>query len=244
MKQQVVKTNKGYVVISEEIPKQRFMKTKDEGKWALHLSESWIGQLSLTYGGMWRIEWKVSDSIGYLLSDPHSPENYRMIVATDTTFKLEGIAQFELPAILDGGESTDLIELAETKYPYIDTSIGDINKVHNIKVDSKRIAFIQGYKAAQEKGCYTEEDLRKAINEVFNIVFKNSLLIKEDSERITYDVINSLKQPKKLVAIEVDTTAIAGYTQEGDTCVKEMFKMVKSEQYPDGLLTIKQYFYE
>lgn len=26
MKQQVVKTNKGYVVISEEIPKQRFMK--------------------------------------------------------------------------------------------------------------------------------------------------------------------------------------------------------------------------
>jgi len=225
MKYQIVNCDKGYVAISDE---------------------------KITEGFFLHPKGVIFPVTEIYIRGPISTGLMKKIIATDTTFKLEGIAQFELPAILDGGESTDLIELAETKYPYIDTSIGDINKVHNIKVDSKRIAFIQGYKAAQEKGCYTEEDMEKAFLAGEKWEDRNQSI---DRGEITsfpdalnvHDFIDSLKQPKKLVAIEINDMEasqwISNEKEHGRVNINLPI-VTKSEQHPDGLLTIKQYFYE
>jgi len=234
MKLQVVKTDKGYVAISEQIPHQDHnMRTDDEGKWVISLYNSWIGTLSQEYRGLWRIRWKVSDSMGYLLSDPHSPENYRMIVATDTTFKLEGIPQFELESVSAGSIAIDAWNKIATPE---DADIAP----HYID------GYMNGYEAAQSKGCFTEEDVKKA------------LVLKNMGYGEKY-ILDSLKQPKKLVAIEVETQKVPvisdkeyeelekgtrEYTDTKPFDIELVVPQNKSEQYPDGLLTIKQYFYE
>lgn len=205
MKLQIVKTNQGYVAISDEKPYQKDTKTKDESKWALLLFDSWVGRLSMEYRGLWRIEWKVSDSVGNLLSDPHQPENYRMIVATDTSFKLEGIPQFELPAVLTGAESTE------------------------------------------EKGCYSIEDMRKAYEAgndrgFWEEDYKDGSKILEQNAPKFEVFIASLNQPKKLVAIEVETE-IVSKTKVWETGNTSAWQ----ESIPkanDGLLTIQKYYYE
>lgn len=115
--------------------------------------------------------------------------------------------------------------------------------------DNARLDFIAGYKAAQSKGCFTEEDIIKAIrfgkdlwkdaeNQVKNGV-KKQLFVK--------DFIDSLKQPKKLVAIEINDMEasqwISNEKEHGRVNINLPI-VTKSEQHPDGLLTIKQYFYE
>ena len=151
MKLKIVKTDKGYVAVSDEKLK--------EDNWSYGVSNK--------------------------------------IIATDTSFKLEGIPQFELPAILDGVESTE------------------------------------------EKGCYSIEDMRKA----YNLGYSNGEQ-GFDEESFEERFIN---QPKKLVAIEILTRKTHPradeYTKDGDI-IDVPFTQDKSPEYPDGLVIIKQYYYE
>lgn len=254
MKLQVIKTDKGYVAVDEDADIHY-----DE--WCLEIHENYECDLIKALDVNPKYAWFVRRlNMGYTnKSKEEFGEFFRRkkdgsckkIIATDTTFKLEGIPQFDLPDVLNG-ESVNLF------LGYDEKSVQALVEKDLIDEREQRIAyhwFWIGLKAAQEKGCYTEEDLRKAINEVFNIVFKNNLLIKEDSKRITYDVIDSLKQPKQLVSIEVEETfkrpSEIDISNEMKTSgninnlsLIQTPKVIKSEDHPDGLLTVKQYYYE
>lgn len=240
MKLNIIKTNRGYVTISDEQPSQKHTRTEDEGKWVVSLFNSWVGQLSMEYRGLWRIEWEVSPTIGNLLSDPHPSDNYRMIVATDTTFKLSGIPQFELENLIDDEP------LAEADFKHLGYKTG--------KQDFK-VGFVRGYRSAQEKGCYTIEDMRQAYDsgkqrQFWEEDYKEGSKILEQNALNFDNFIESLNQPKKLVAIEVETErrnvldlderGLMGYTTITD--FKKKYPDIK--KHPDGLLTIKEYFYD
>jgi len=209
MKLQVVKTDKGYVAVSDE---------------PIRCDEA---------SGLIRNIWYVFEGIIYKREYSH-PKNSSKIVATDTTFKLKGIPQFELEKEVD-----ILKRLANDSW----------EGCHGCDESDKNFwinGFIHGYKTAKSKGCFTEEDIRKAYR-------SNGPLNKED------EFIDSLKQPKKLVAIEVETQKVPvisdkeyeelekgtrEYTDTKPFDVELVVPQNKSEQYPDGILTIKQYFYE
>lgn len=217
MKLQVVKTNKGYVAVSDENIKEN----------------DWYFNPFIKVFHKHQVEKGI---FGPILGS-------NKIIATDTSFKLEGIPQFELEKVED---VDTFVKSCLNEWGLVDTEPhNDLEKGRRIGL---KIGLFYGYKAAQEKGCYTEEDLRKAINNVFNIVFKNRLLIKEDLKRITYDIINSLKQPKQLVGIEVETNSPyfdTEHQEERERNPSEIKPLInKSEDYPNGLLTIKQYFYK
>lgn len=204
MKLQIVKTTQGYVAISDE--------PKKEGQ---HFA--CVNQLKTTGYVSIHTDYNMADICCY------------PIIATDTTFKLEGIPQFELEKSPLREELRDII--AEDWYkhkddePYIEQTADDC------------------YKAAQSKGCFTEEDMNWVANMASGMAYSGKTS-SEIANQLTIK-INSLKQPKKLVAIEVGTRlALAGYNEKGNAYMKEVFKMIESEQYPDGLLTIKQYYYE
>lgn len=237
MKLQIVKTDKGYVAISDEQPSQKDTRTEDEGKWALSLFDSWVGQLSMEYRGLWRIEWKVNDSVGNLLSNPHQPENYRMIVATDTSFKLEGIPQFELEKDDKDYQLMRAATLTLKNY--------DLKDEFNVSAAGGFCSgYDAGYKAAQEKGCYSIEDMRKAFDRG---EWDGSGKSEAVRNSVFDDFIESLNQPKKLVAIEILTRKTHPradeYTKDGDI-IDVPFTQDKSPEYPDGLVIIKQYYYE
>lgn len=193
MKLQVVKTDKGYVAVSDfkNINKvDRYYNLKSK----MFLDHDYEDLTSLT-------------------------ENDVKIIATDTSFKLEGIPQFELESVSAGSIAIDAWNKISTPED------ADIAPYY---IDG----YMNGYEAAQSKGCFTEEDVKRA------------LVLKNMGYGEKY-ILDSLKQPKKLVAIEVDTRlALAGYNEKGNAYMKEVFKMIESEQYPDGLLTIKEYFYD
>lgn len=97
--------------------------------------------------------------------------------------------------------------------------------------------FMEGYKAAQSKGCFTEEDMKSFSK------FVTSNLMKHSDENGVYlgidKVFSMWNQPKKLVAIEVEHEMIGHPHKWVDTPI-----LNKSGEHPDGLLTIKQYYYE
>lgn len=235
MKLQVVKIDKRYVAISDEHLKigDTILYGNPEGKedwnWGFNIINS--EERLLHYSKMK----EMFDTIVPISSKAKPLSN--KIIATDTSFKLEGIPQFEL-------EKEDFIELAEAQYPYVNTSIEEVNKVHNTKVDSKRIAFIQDYRAAQKRGCYSIEDIQKAIGfgkDLYEDIKRN---IRDGEERklFTSDFIKSLNQPKKLVAIEVATiNSLHSFPTEAG---KNEPLIIINNLYPNGVLTIKQYYYE
>lgn len=178
MKLQVIKTDKGYVAVSDEKLK------RDD--WGIDLTESLLTKCLRTEENSY---WN---------------KNCKKIIATDTSFKLQGVPQFKLPAVLDGAESVD--------------------------------------KAAQEKGCYTEDDMRNAyMTGSISSLNWNKAKIEENFNHLkrAEEYINSLKQPKQLVGIEVDHEMIGHPHEWVDTPI-----LIKSEEYPNGLLTVKQYYYE
>jgi hypothetical protein len=143
---------------------------------------------------------------------------YLKIIATDTSFKMEGIPQFEL----------------EDNIPYLQTTDKD-----------QQWAYKEGYRAAKSKGCFTEEDMKSFSK------FVTSNLMKHSDKNGGYlgidKVFNMWNQPKKLVTIEIDDMEASQWisNEKGHGRVNIKLPIItKSEQYPDGLLTIKQYFYE
>lgn len=189
MKLKIVKTDKGYVAVSDEKLK--------EDNWSYGVSNK--------------------------------------IIATDTSFKLEGIAQFKLEDTIEFPQ--DIIQ----QLSYEGKSITEIN------------GFKNGYKAAQEKGCYSIEDMRKAYEAgrdrgFWEEDYKDGSKILEQNAPKFEVFIESLNQPKKLIAIEVDMTMkkvgsqIVGGLKLGD--YEEVMNITESEKYSDGLLTIQKYYYE
>lgn len=109
------------------------------------------------------------------------------------------------PSYIDGvpfvevGE--DVYSLAELEYPII--QIGFNNKLKHEYIPlvprKQREAFIEGYKAAQAKQ-FTEEDLIKAINRVYNYVDGDGW----SREYITEQVFKELRP--KVDSIEIEMT--------------------------------------
>ena len=113
--------------------------------------------------------------------------------------------------------------------------------------------FMEGYKAAQSKGCFTEEDMNWVANMASGMAYSGKTS-SEIANQLTIK-INSLKQPKQLVSIEVEETfkrpSEIDISNEMKTSgninnlsLIQTPKVIKLEDHPDGLLTIKQYYYE
>jgi len=212
MKLQVIKPRFGYMAVSEEL---------------------------ILPGRHWWIH-PETEHLGFAEEPLKSP--YLRIIATDTSFKMEGIPQFEF----ENKEIEDVKNLCYKEFGYTKSTISNAHTGGNV-LDG----FIAGYKAAQSKGCFTQEDMRKAMEEGYKHCTDSAMDYEDRFKRL----IDSLKQPKKLVAIEVEEsfkkpseTAIADEMKTSGNInnipLVQIPKITKSEEYPDGLLTIKQYFYE
>lgn len=157
------------------------------------------------------------------------------IIATDTSFKLEGIPQFELEK--EGWKS-------EIKKVFPKLYNSNLDKVF---IRHTEDGFMEGYKAAQEKGCYSIEDMNWVANMASGMALSGKSL-SDINNQLTIK-IQSLNQPKKLVAIEVEpyftdeAERLEGLMRDGEGIKPEPL-IVKSEEYPDGLLTVQKYYHE
>lgn len=203
MKLQVIKPRFGYMAVSEE---------------------------PIFPGRHWWIH-PETEHLGFAEEPLKAP--YLKIIATDTSFKMEGIAQFKLEKEVD-----ILKRLANDSW----------EGCHGCDESDKNFwinGFIHGYKTAKSKGCFTEEDMKSFSK------FVTSNLMKHSDKNGGYlgidKVFNMWNQPKKLVTIEIDDMEASQWisNEKGHGRVNIKLPIItKSEQYPDGLLTIKQYFYE
>jgi bisphosphoglycerate-dependent phosphoglycerate mutase len=114
---------------------------------------------------------------------------------------LEGVDL--LPPIED-----DVEKLADDLYPIQIEDDWDKNKQY-------RDEFIEGYNKAKEKYKYTEEQMKRIYEKGYS-AGRNELNSRE-SDKIKYDYIQSLQQPKTPVAFECEmVTMNKGYTEESD----------------------------
>lgn len=90
-----------------------------------------------------------------------SPMWFKILATTDKSLSLP-----LLPSIEE-----DVISLAENAYPYITVPDKEITASHNAKQDTRRIAWIQGYKANKKK--WTDEDMRNAMRSMRGYDFKH-----------------------------------------------------------------------
>lgn len=194
MKLQIIKPKFGYMAVSEE---------------------------PILQGKHWWIH-PETEHLGFAEEDLKAP--YLRVVATHTSFKFEGIPQFEFEKIDDAFDSWN-------KEPM---DFRDISEYRDYEA---------GYKAAQEKGCYSEKDLVRAIKMSYGQAKQSTISVRTVQELI----LKSLNQPKKLVAIEVDDMKASAWVsnEKGHGRVNINLPIgTKSEEYPDGLLTIQKYYYE
>jgi hypothetical protein len=213
MKLQVIKTDKGYVAVSDEPKKQGH-----------HFACT--NQLKNGYV-------PIHNDFG-MADDCCKP-----IVATDTTFKLEGIPQFKLEK-----KRNILFEATDRAYKYLYALGYFTTPTHEGKIVENLLIEARA-EADEEKGCYTEEDIIKGIK-LFNRAHKEAdIKPKKGQDFIDamYEyVISSLKQPKQLVAIEVETIQASQWVANEKGHGRQNIEIPKANDY--GLLTIKQYFYE
>lgn len=195
MKLQIVKTDKGYVAISDEAP--------IKGEYYL-----------FTFNNANTIFNQANEK----------SEFYKKIVATDTSFKLEGIAQFEFEDNIE-----EIYMLANKAMEGGKGLPDDLKEFRGKAVDWGFDKFVKGYRAAQEKGCYSIEDIKKAL------VLKNMGYGEKH-------IIESLNQPKKLVAIEVNSVSDGHFTPT--EVGKNEPLIIANDLYPDGILTIQKYYYD
>ncbi len=231
MKLQVIQTEKGYMVVSEEEIKERdwFYNPIDCNKYGysdkIHICKSTP------------LDGFTKESIHIITGDfRFARENCKKIVATDQSFKLDGIPQFEL----------------ENPDDELYNQIPNIGKGDGIEQLFFGDGYISGYKAATKQ--YTEEDLRTAIFKAIDIWMNN---MTEDSAEINekdfQSIIQSLNQPKKLVAIDVETEQIifkekynsCEYNNERVGCIADICNCYTLiPKVINGFLTVKQYYYE
>lgn len=189
MKLQVYKTEQGYVAVSDEEIKI--------GDWCILLDS--LGNIFSSIARQY-----IGKEKGHYIND-----GIRKIVATDTSFKLEGIPQFELSVDIDWKEKR-----------WLHRPSGKV------------------YKLNGASGLIPEDESSNCALPVW---------LKDNSTDWIF-----IKQPRNLVAIEVDTykdcsKGIECTANINNSCDGELIKkakIVESEQYPDGLLIVKNYIYE
>lgn len=203
MKLQTIKTQQGYVAVSDE--------EAEEVHYRLFLHDNSIYQGSMEKG-----------------IHPDS----RKIIATDDSYKLEGVPQFELEV---QDETCFFCKIRD--------------KGHSLQYRD-RDWFQEGWDAAQSNSCYTEDEWERLTSDAWlnepnpNDFSHNSFIYASKA------IFKSLKQPKELVAIEVEEDWIPDYSHNKPSFYANSYtkkflpKLIKSEQYPDGLLQVKQYYYE
>lgn len=110
-----------------------------------------------------------------------------ILASTDTTLGLP---------LLPKVEEEDILSKAEEIYPYVESHV--IKAVaHNAGQDSRRIAWVRGYKAASVKK-YTEEDMREAFIEGTNHGARYQQLIDND-DFVDADEMSIDKDFEKLI---------------------------------------------
>jgi len=181
MKLQVIKTEQGYVAVSNEEIKE--------------------GNCYVSPTGIWF----------------YTNKDCKKIIATDNSFKLEGISQFELEETIVGKPLDDYIREKHTQ--------------------EECIGFIAGYRAAQSKGCYTKEDLREVINICRIAIINNIKYLYEDK------IIEGIAEPKNLIAIEVEELQVFSHYSQ-DLMKVAVYKGCGEPKVTNGLLTVKNYIYE
>lgn len=228
MKLQLHKTKKGYIAYNEH--------KIQPSDWMISFTDD------ESYGEIWK-----HDGSGYI-----SPDD-RKIIATDTSFTIKGVPQFQLPTTRKEEKSPTLESIIESHFnSYIEKV-----RISSASIDKQRdrdryLGFIEGYKIALNT--YSEDDLKSAI--AFGgtkVAMKESLNSNEVGRFIEClkSVKSSKKVSKKLVAIdvEVDDEWLKEFTPFGgpydyDSSYISPYKIVKSKQYPNGLLQVDEYLYE
>lgn len=110
----------------------------------------------------------------------------RRIIATIGTERLDGI-----PAIV----VVDEIDLLYAKEKALGGKI--CNLADNYKLHEEYQLFVKGYKAAQSKGAYSDEQLRSALSKAF--------IASQEGYQITSDeIVESLNQPKQISELVLD----------------------------------------
>jgi hypothetical protein len=157
----------------------------------------------------------------------------KKIIATDITFKVGKLPQFELE---------DELSFLNYQASYLKDHYKWSDKELQIALDF----YKKGY---QTKG-YGEEDLRKAINFGATLEFGNISIdyTKYPNGEVEQLIETVIKPSKELSSIEIDYTHISGaYDPLDDDDIEfgdiDIITIVKSDQYPDGLLKVKKYNY-
>lgn len=122
--------------------------------------------------------------------------NYeKKIIATDSTFKLEGVPQFEV----EKDEATKYaFESLKNKWQHLYT-FGNPHKPYPRNFEDEFNHIVIGYKAAQSKYRFTEEDVRKA----YLLGFDELNYINPEDK--IQQLLSKLTKPKQLKSIVVDS---------------------------------------
>jgi hypothetical protein len=107
--------------------------------------------------------------------------------------------ELDLPLLPEIVVEDDVEKLAEKEFPLLDTKWCRTGVVEeeNLQLLGHRRSFIKGHKAATKK--YSEEDLRKALNEKaihFKIGYTKEFGVNGKYTKSDDEIIQSLKQPK------------------------------------------------
>jgi hypothetical protein len=109
------------------------------------------------------------------------------------------VKELDLPLLPEIVVEDDVEKLAEKEFPLLDTKWCRTGVVEeeNLQLLGHRRSFIKGHKAATKK--YSEEDLRKALNEKaihFKIGYTKEFGVNGKYTKSDDEIIQSLKQPK------------------------------------------------
>lgn len=169
----------------------------------------------------------------YVLCTNLNGKNSKKIIATDTTFKLEGVPQFELEEThidyISWNEANKIFEKEEWRNPDLS------NKEDELAVSAIHL----GYKTALQNYQYTEENLRKAFEAGNNYGHNESLNYSAHHFPDEDEYIQSLKQPKELIGIEVETD------DTGCTCISDPLSCcIHEPKIVNNKLIVTNYIYK
>lgn len=141
------------------------------------------------------------------------------ILATNTSFKLDGIDQFELED--------------EIKSMAFDAAFN--SNINNNNLVLAATSWYDGYKAAQSKGCYTEEQAVDLMRWVVDNYDKTPMYMD-----VLRSKVQSLNQPKTLASIEVE---MEQYFIDGKNPYIGEFIPFCKPKLTNGSLTVVKYNY-
>lgn len=115
-------------------------------------------------------------------------------------------------------QEDDVEKLAEEEYPIIPNTSPNVNWDRA----NKQEGFVEGYNKAKEKYKFTEEDVRKALWELGDVLFNNNQNGIEENEPEEYfdGIIQDLSQPKTPTYFEFEMED--GFSKNNDEYIDEL----------------------